>query len=56
MYKRQVVTASFGLVCCNDFQRVPDAERLYREADEAMYQAKDRNRNRVVTRAILGET
>ncbi|QJR00113.1 diguanylate cyclase [Halomonas sp. PGE1] len=51
-----VVTASFGLVCCNDFQRVPDAERLYREADEAMYQAKDRNRNRVVTRAILGET
>lgn len=51
-----VVTASFGLVCCNDFQRVPDAERLYREADEAMYQAKDRNRNRVVTRAILAET
>ena len=51
-----VVTASFGLVCCTDYQRVPDAERLYREADEAMYEAKERSRNRVVTRAILEET
>ncbi|MGJ7459749.1 sensor domain-containing diguanylate cyclase [Halomonas sp. MA07-2] len=51
-----VVTASFGLVCCNDYRRVPDADRLYREADEAMYEAKERNRNRVVTRAILEET
>lgn len=54
--KNGVITASFGLVCCNDFQRVPDADRLYREADEAMYDAKERSRNRVVTRAILEET
>ncbi|MCA1769030.1 MAG: sensor domain-containing diguanylate cyclase [Halomonas sp.] len=54
--KGGVITASFGLVCCNDFQRVPDADRLYREADEAMYTAKERSRNRVVTRAILDET
>lgn len=50
-----VITASFGLVYCNDFQRVPDVDRLYQEADEAMYEAKRRNRNQVVTRLILDE-
>ncbi|QTP56201.1 diguanylate cyclase [Billgrantia sulfidoxydans] len=47
-----VVTGSFGLVCCRDCRKVPSAMALYRQADLAMYEAKERSRNRVVTRSI----
>ncbi|MDI5932764.1 diguanylate cyclase [Halomonas kalidii] len=47
-----VVTASFGLVACEDFDRVPDTQALYVQADQAMYEAKDRERNRIVTRHL----
>ncbi|MFO7646667.1 MULTISPECIES: diguanylate cyclase [Halomonas] len=49
----RVVTASFGLVCSNDYGRVSTADRLFAEADAAMYEAKAQSRNRVVTRRLL---
>ncbi|MBW6390025.1 sensor domain-containing diguanylate cyclase [Billgrantia antri] len=49
-----VVTGSFGLVCCSDCRQVPSAIALYRQADQAMYEAKERSRNRVVTRSLAG--
>ncbi|MDL0434103.1 7TM diverse intracellular signaling domain-containing protein [Marinobacter sp. TBZ242] len=49
-----VVTGSFGLVYCSDCRRVPSAMALYRQADRAMYEAKERSRNRVVTRPMGG--
>ena len=48
-----VVTASFGLVCCSDYRQAPSAMALYRQADQAMYEAKELSRNRVVTRSLL---
>ncbi|HSP58434.1 MAG TPA: diguanylate cyclase, partial [Halomonas sp.] len=36
-----VVTASFGLVACEDFTQVTDAQTLYQHADQAMYEAKE---------------
>jgi diguanylate cyclase (GGDEF)-like protein len=50
-----VVTASFGLVYCNDFQRVADVDHLHRLADEALYEAKQRSRNQVITHTVLME-
>jgi two-component system, sensor histidine kinase LadS len=50
-----VVTGSFGLVCCSDYDQVPSAMAVYRQADGAMYEAKQRNRNRVVTRSLTEE-
>ncbi|SFU77467.1 sensor domain-containing diguanylate cyclase [Halomonas korlensis] len=51
-----VVTASFGLVACENFTQVTDAQTLYQQADQAMYEAKERHRNRVVTRSIISES
>lgn len=48
-----VVTASFGLVACEDFDKVPDSHALYFQADQAMYEAKEQARNRIVTRQVL---
>ncbi|WP_156085497.1 diguanylate cyclase [Billgrantia saliphila] len=50
-----VITGSFGLVCCDDYGQVPNAMALYEQADQAMYQAKEESRNRVVTRSLLLE-
>lgn len=50
-----VVTASFGLVACEDFEQVPDAQALYSQADQAMYEAKQQARNRIVVRNLLSE-
>lgn len=48
-----VVTGSFGLVCCSDYDQVPSAMAVYRQADQAMYEAKQRSRNLVVTRSLM---
>ncbi|MCE8025312.1 diguanylate cyclase [Billgrantia aerodenitrificans] len=50
-----VVTGSFGLVCCSDYDQVPAAMAIYRQADQAMYEAKQISRNRVVTRSLMEE-
>lgn len=43
-----VVTASFGLVACTDVERTAGADALYQHADQAMYEAKALQRNRIV--------
>lgn len=50
-----VVTGSFGLVCCDEYNQLPSAMAVYRQADQAMYEAKQISRNRVVTRALVAE-
>ncbi|MGQ4879369.1 diguanylate cyclase domain-containing protein [Billgrantia sp. LNSP4103-1] len=50
-----VITGSFGLVCCSDYDQAPSAMAVYRQADQAMYEAKQRSRNRVVTRSLMEE-
>ncbi|MDW5377782.1 diguanylate cyclase [Halomonas sp. HP20-15] len=50
-----VVTASFGLVACEDFACIVDADSLYLQADQAMYEAKARQRNRIVTRHFCAQ-
>ena len=51
-----VVTGSFGLICCSEYSQVPSAMAVYRQADQAMYEAKQNNRNRVVSRPLTAET
>ncbi|MCE8003274.1 diguanylate cyclase [Billgrantia ethanolica] len=50
-----VVTGSFGLVCCSDYDQLPAAMAVYRHADQAMYEAKQISRNRVVARSVMAE-
>ncbi|WP_043529740.1 sensor domain-containing diguanylate cyclase [Litchfieldella xinjiangensis] len=47
-----VITASFGLVTCEDQSQIVDAQSLYFQADQAMYEAKAQSRNRIVTRHL----
>ena len=51
-----VITGSFGLVCCSDYDQAPSAMAIYRQADQAMYEAKQNSRNRVVSRVLTVET
>src|SRR5690554_6942558 len=51
-----VVTGSFGLVCCSNYALAPSALMIYQQADQAMYEAKQNNRNRVVSRLLTAET
>ena len=50
-----VVTGSFGLICCNDYGQMPTAMAVYQQADQAMYEAKQSNRNCVVSRLLTPE-
>lgn len=50
-----VITGSFGLVCCSDYDQAPSAMAIYRQADQAMYAAKQRSRNTVVTCSLTEE-
>src|SRR5690554_3155152 len=51
-----VVTGSFGLVCCSNYALAPSALMIYQQADQAMYEAKQNNRNCVVSRLLTPET
>ncbi|WP_444676859.1 sensor domain-containing diguanylate cyclase [Halomonas sp. E19] len=48
-----VITGSFGLVYTQGRAHIRDAMVLYREADQAMYEAKEQGRNRIVAKRFL---